>query len=105
MPVDDLGIAHDVVVLVVDRRMLEAGQLQVDAHTLLGVLLVAVDPDPAGQDQVAHEHFHGAAMRNAAGNAVTFSAGDDMMALILSDARRTLGLVKEPHPGAPVNGI
>lgn len=26
------------------------------------------------------------------------------MALILSDVRRTLGLVKEPHPGAPVNG-
>jgi hypothetical protein len=38
-----------------------------------------------------------------ADSAVIFSAGD-MMALILSDVRRTLGLVKEPHPGAPVNG-
>ena len=29
----------------------------------------------------------------AAGNTVTLSAGDDMMAWILSDARRTLGLL------------
>ncbi len=59
-----LGIADHIVVLVVDGGMLDAGQLQVDADALLVVLFVAVDPDPAGQDEVAHEHFHGPAMRN-----------------------------------------
>src|SRR5258706_7369866 len=58
---DDGVVGDDIGEVVVARTgILQHQQVDIDLDALLGQVLVRIDPDAAGQDEVAHEHAIGA---------------------------------------------